>query len=100
MRPRVTGPLIKVLSAFLESPTSELYGLQLLRATNLKSGTLYPLLDRLEEGGMLKSRWEAEETSTSGGPRRRFYRLTASGTHEARQIVGEFTGTTGTAWAL
>lgn len=99
MQPRVTGPLIKVLAAFLESPTSELYGLQLLRATNLKSGTLYPLLDRLEDGGMLKSRWEAEDTSTSGGPRRRFYRLTASGTHDARQIVAEFTNPGGAAWA-
>jgi DNA-binding PadR family transcriptional regulator len=96
---RVTGPLIKVLMAFLEDPTSERYGLQLLRVTGIKSGTLYPLLDRLEDVAVLTSRWESPTSSTSGGPRRRFYRLTGSGVHEARQIVGEFAAH-GASWAL
>jgi DNA-binding PadR family transcriptional regulator len=99
MRRQVTGPLLKVLQALLESPSDEKYGLEIFRATKVKPGTLYPLLERLEDGGMLESRWEAQDESTSGGPRRRFYRLTATGVHEARQIVLEHAPTGLTAWA-
>ena len=94
---RVTGPLLKVLNAFLEHP-AELYGLELSRATGLKGGTLYPLLDRLEREGWLRSRWEQNDPSEEGRPRRRFYALTGHGAHEARQILVEH-GVGGVAWA-
>jgi DNA-binding PadR family transcriptional regulator len=87
---RVTGPLLKVLNTFLDEPSTELYGLEILRRTGLKSGTLYPVLDRLAEGGLLAARWE--DVPGGGGPRRRFYRLTAEGVHEAREVVLEHSG--------
>lgn len=95
MRP--TGPLFKVLNAFLEEPVRELYGLELLRATGLKSGTLYPLLDRLDRSGWVDSRWEERDTASGPGPRRRFYRLTGTGLHEARQMLVDH-GMGATAW--
>lgn len=85
MRP--TGPLFKVLQAFLKEPGREVYGLELLRTTGVKSGTLYPLLDRLEARGWVDSRWE--EKSAGPGPRRRFYKLTGTGVHEAHQMLLE-----------
>jgi PadR family transcriptional regulator, regulatory protein PadR len=86
---RVTGPLLKVLMALLEDPASELYGLELSRITGLKGGTLYPLMDRLEGEGWLRSRWEENEPADAGRPRRRFYALTGQGAHEARQVLVE-----------
>lgn len=86
---RVTGPLLKVLAALLADLTRDMYGLELVRATGLKSGTLYPLLDRLETEGVVESRWEETKPAELGRPRRRFYRLTGHGVHEARQILIE-----------
>ncbi len=40
-------------------------------------GTLYKVLDRLEERGLLASRWESDEEYEGGRPRRRLYRVTA-----------------------
>jgi PadR family transcriptional regulator, regulatory protein PadR len=80
---------MKVLHAFLDHPGDEMYGLEVLRATGLKSGTLYPLLDRLDAMGWLASRWETAEAAQSLGPRRRYYRLTAQGAHEARLVLAE-----------
>jgi PadR family transcriptional regulator, regulatory protein PadR len=88
MMTRVTGPLIKVLNALLESPTEEKHGFEILRATKLRSGTLYPLLDRLERDGMLKGRWE--DDSASKGPPWRFFRLTDAGIGDARQILAKY----------
>ena len=85
---RVTGPLLKVLNTFLDEPGAELYGLEIVRRTGLKSGTLCPVLDRLADAGLLSARWEGQPGG--GGPRRRFYRLTGEGVHEARQVVLEY----------
>ncbi len=54
-------------------------------ALQLKEGTLYPALYRLEEAGMIKARWESGANERRG-PRRRIYRLTSKGSSElARQ---------------
>lgn len=51
----------------------------------LKEGTLYPALYRLEETGLIRARWESG-TGERRGPRRRIYRLTPKGNGElARQ---------------
>lgn len=89
---RVTGPLIKVLGALLEAAQTgeETYGLDISRRTGLKTGTLYPVLDRLEDARWVESRWEDTEPSEARRPRRRFYRLTSFGAHEARQTLAEY----------
>jgi PadR family transcriptional regulator PadR len=86
---RVTGPLLKVLGSLLEDPGGEAYGLELSRATGLKSGTLYPVLDRLEGDGWVSSRWEESDPHELGRQRRRFYRLTSYGVHEAHRVMIE-----------
>lgn len=56
------------------------YGFDLMRLTGLPSGTMYPLLRRLEAGGMVRSLWEAKtEAHGEGRPRRREYVLTGVG---------------------
>jgi DNA-binding PadR family transcriptional regulator len=82
--PRITGPTLKVLGALLASPRDELSGAEIGRTARLASGTLYPILLRLEGAGWLQSRWEREEPSELGRPRKRLYRVTAIGAEKAR----------------
>jgi len=76
---RITKPTRLVLAAFMERPADEQYGLDVAKATGLKSGSLYPILGRLEEKGWLTSRWEDTDPEAEGRPRRRYYQLTGGG---------------------
>ena len=64
----------KVLSELLVQPQ---YGYALMKLTLLKSGTLYPILMRLSDRGLLETSWEDPETL--GRPRRQIYKLTKNG---------------------
>jgi len=66
-----------VLEALLGEPTSWRYGYEVSTETGLASGSLYPILARLEERGLLESEWEDE--APLGRPRRHHFRLTESG---------------------
>jgi PadR family transcriptional regulator PadR len=76
-----------VLQAVLDLPGDETWGFALSRATGLKAGTLYPVLQRLVDEGWLTSRWEEIDESTEGRRRRRYYSLTALGEGRARAAV-------------
>ncbi|AGL14925.1 PadR family transcriptional regulator [Actinoplanes sp. N902-109] len=84
---RMTSSVLKVVAALLADPASERYGLQIMQATGLPSGTLYPILVRLERAGWVGSRWEDVDPAAEGRPSRRYYRLTAEGVTEARREV-------------
>jgi DNA-binding PadR family transcriptional regulator len=96
--PRLTGPTLKVLGA-LSSSADELSGAQIARVTNLPSGTLYPILFRLERAGWLQSRWEAGDPRLLNRPRRRFYRVTAVGARNAQAAVMDLTAAWRVTWA-
>jgi DNA-binding PadR family transcriptional regulator len=56
------------------------YGFDIMDATGLPSGTVYPLLRRLERLGCISARWEDESRARrEGRPPRRHYRITAEG---------------------
>jgi len=56
------------------------FGFDIMAATGLTSGTVYPTLDRLERGGLLRSRWEDEAVAHGEGrPARRYFHLTTAG---------------------
>lgn len=84
---RMTIPLQLVLQVFLDDPEAELYGLQIGDAAGLASGTVHPLLARLEGQGWIASRWEDIDPSVEGRPARRYYRLTPQGAEEARSAL-------------
>lgn len=84
---RMTTPVLKVIAALLCDPDGEHYGLALMRETGLPSGTLYPILVRLDRAGWVTSRWERLDPVTEGRPNRRYYRLTAQGAAAARAEV-------------
>ena len=59
------------------------YGFDVIDATGLQSGTVYRALSRLEEDGLLKSKWEpANDALREKRPRRKYYQVTARGEQE------------------
>jgi DNA-binding PadR family transcriptional regulator len=83
-RIRITTNVAQVLAVLLDDPQVERYGLELMRATGQPSGTLYPILTRLQEAGWIQAGWEDIDPSVEGRPARRYYRLTAEGLPAAR----------------
>jgi DNA-binding PadR family transcriptional regulator len=75
-----------LLRALLGGGPAWRYGYDLSKETGLRSGTLYPILMRLEAQGWLETRWEA--APMPGRPPRHLYRLTPLGGTEANALLG------------
>ena len=71
----------------VDNPTAGFYGLELARAVDLKTGTIYPLLARLEEHGWLTSTTEDIDPRREKRPPRRVYSLTGVGETRARETL-------------
>jgi PadR family transcriptional regulator PadR len=77
---RMTVGVLAVLGSLLDGPDAELYGLEIVRASGLEPGTIYPILQRLRGAGWVSDRWEDPEPGRAEGrPPRRYYRLTVEG---------------------
>jgi PadR family transcriptional regulator PadR len=80
--PNLTYPTALVLHALANGYA---YGFDIIDATSLPSGTVYPLLRRLERMACVESRWESEaKAAREGRPARRYYRITGEG----RELLG------------
>ncbi|PZS13132.1 MAG: PadR family transcriptional regulator [Pseudonocardiales bacterium] len=106
---RMTVGVLAVLGALLDRPDGELYGLEVVRASGLEPGTIYPILQRLRGAGWVTDRWEDPAPARHGGrPARRYYRLTiegrARGVHALQRgrdrsgLSGLLPGEEATAW--
>lgn len=83
-RSRIPSPAARrVLAALVRAGPSGRHGYDLCREAGIKSGTLYPLLIRLEGQGYLAADWQAAESP--GRPPRHVYRLTPTGLQLADQ---------------
>jgi PadR family transcriptional regulator, regulatory protein PadR len=86
--PRGTGfsaQTLLVLAALCAQPADWRHGYDLAKQTGLKSGTLYPILVRLADRGLVEARWE--EGRPAGRPPRHLYRLSSEGLATARTAV-------------
>ena len=81
---RLGRATIDVLTVLLGSDEPR-WGLELIKLTGRPSGTVYPLLDRLERAGWVSSQWEVD--TQRSGPRRRVYRMTPDGVVAARDAL-------------
>ena len=81
---RISRQTHRVLEIFLHAPNTWRYGYDVSQETELKSGTLYPILMRLADRKLLEATWES---STPGTPPRHLYRLTPAGLSFARERV-------------
>jgi PadR family transcriptional regulator, regulatory protein PadR len=87
--PRFTFRGLKLLRIFLDDVEREQVGADLMTATGLKSGNLYPILRSFEEKGLLASHWESGDPVALGRPLRRFYKITKRGKLAARKALSE-----------
>jgi DNA-binding PadR family transcriptional regulator len=83
----MTIPTQLVLRALLSDPDSELYGVEIGTAAGLPSGTVHPILARLEGLGWVTSRWEDIDPSVEGRPARRYYTISGDGVEAARNAL-------------
>jgi PadR family transcriptional regulator, regulatory protein PadR len=88
-RIRFSGPTLRVLKYLIENARSLRCGADIRKATGVRSGTLYPLLARLEAAGWLVGEWEKVEPSKVGRPQKHLYRLTGEAQYEARKALNE-----------
>jgi PadR family transcriptional regulator PadR len=83
MPERITTQMVLVLEAFLAHRDRDWFGFDLMEATGLKSGTMYPLLHGFKEDGWLEATKEKIDPKVEGRPARRLYRLSGLGEREA-----------------
>ena len=87
---RVTYPTAIVLLAVSRGVA---YGFDIMETTGLQSGTVYPILRRLEAAGLVRSRWEAVTNARDEQrPPRRYYQVTGAGSRELRTALDRFPG--------
>lgn len=75
---RLTNATLDVLGVVAAADGSPVYGFQISTLTGRPTGTVYPLLSRLERVGWLEGAWESEH-HRGNGPRRRYYKVTSQG---------------------
>jgi PadR family transcriptional regulator, regulatory protein PadR len=78
---------LSVLASLEADPASWQHGYVLAKQTGLRSGTLYPILIRLAERGLVEACWE--DGQPAGRPRRHLYRLSSAGLAAARAALAE-----------
>ncbi|MBB3695674.1 PadR family transcriptional regulator [Sphingomonas sp. BK580] len=76
--------MIALLLALFEAAPGWTHGYELMKVTGLKSGSLYPLLLRMTDQGLVEAEWR--EPIVVGRPPRHAYRLTAPGLALAREV--------------
>lgn len=85
---KMTPTLRIVLDTMAARHPEAMYGLEITRATGLKSGTVYPMLDRLVEAGWCTAAWEdADLALAHGRTRRHYFGLTDRGLGKAREAM-------------
>lgn len=87
--PRLSHTTLRVLQVFIDQPNPTLAGSDVSKQTGMLSGTVYPILMRLERYGWLSSQWENLDPKDAGRPRRRLYRLTGLGYNKSKAAFAE-----------
>ncbi|MFG3620823.1 PadR family transcriptional regulator [Nocardia sp. NPDC047654] len=86
---RITVQTLQVLQTLLDRPMDEHYGIGISEDSGLATGSIYPILARLETAGWITSDWEDIDESAEGRRRRRYYRLTHDGAAKAYSEVAK-----------
>jgi len=84
---RPSAQTVAVLRAFASLPAEWRYGYELGLEVGLKTGSLYPILMRLSDRGLLESSWESDPPA--GRPPRHLYRLTGAGEAFTAELAPE-----------
>jgi PadR family transcriptional regulator, regulatory protein PadR len=86
---RLSVPAARVLREFLEDPDAPCYGFDLMERVGMASGSLYPILARLERAGWIVGAKEDIDPQVEGRPARRYFTLTGEGVRVAQRRLAE-----------
>ena len=89
---------VAILLALAENPTIWRYGYELCQTLGIQAGSMYPILIRLADRGLLETAWESDPPG--GRPPRHLYRLTGPGLALATELAETATTTSPTALRL
>jgi PadR family transcriptional regulator PadR len=84
---RPSAQTTAVVLALAEAPSTWRYGYELCQQLGLKAGSVYPILMRLADRGLLETAWETE--APPGRPPRHLYRLTGPGRALAAELAAQ-----------
>jgi PadR family transcriptional regulator, regulatory protein PadR len=87
---RPSAQTTAVVLALAEQPTAWRYGYQLCQQLGIKPGSMYPILVRLADRGLLETAWDTDTDAGAGRsrrPPRHLYRLTGSGRALAAELA-------------
>ena len=89
---KLTHSLALVAAAMLEmdmdgNEDGRIWGYALTKRSHVRSGVLYPQLDRMLDQGWVEDHWEAPSEVTGKRPPRRYYTLTNEGRAELGSVV-------------
>lgn len=87
--PRPTRNVLQVYHALLQGHTGKSYALELAKQARVSVGTIYAVMARLENSGLVTSQIEGITPALAGRPPRRYYTLTALGQDTARRELQE-----------
>ncbi|WP_067652898.1 PadR family transcriptional regulator [Nocardia harenae] len=87
---RITETTAVVLRTFLDNPKEPHYGFEIMRAAGISSGSLYPILARLEKAGWIDGHLEDIDPKVEGRRARRYYTMTGAGEFAATQALQRF----------
>ena len=90
---RVTEPTLDVLDVLLQAHRDgrDIHGWEIKKTTRRSGPTVYGVIDRLEDAGLVEGRWEDQDPQATG-PRRRYYCLTGAGVRTASTLLAERRG--------
>lgn len=76
---RINDNILRVLAVLAADPAEGSFGNELAKALNKPTGSIYPMLTRLLDAGLVTAKWEKIDPSEAGRPKRKMYLITASG---------------------
>jgi PadR family transcriptional regulator, regulatory protein PadR len=82
---RPSAQTIAVVLALAETPTTWRHGYELCQRLGIQAGSMYPILIRLADRGLLETAWETD--APPGRPPRHLYRLTGPGLALATELA-------------
>jgi PadR family transcriptional regulator, regulatory protein PadR len=93
---RPSAQTVSVVRALAAQPSAWRYGYELCQQLDLKPGTMYPILMRLTDRGLLEATWDTDVPA--GRPPRHLYRLTGSGRALATELAAVHAASTPVRW--
>jgi PadR family transcriptional regulator PadR len=86
---RMTHTFVRVAGCMMERPTEKHWGYDLTKRTGVRSGVLYPLLERMLDEGWVEDGWENPNEIPDRRPPRRYYTLTGEGQAHFAAILAD-----------